>query len=74
MIFFSIFFPLEFDQILIFDREYVVRRGLRNDFVVVVVVVVVLWGEHLYKICVKLFPVISGRFWTCVLKCGKVLK
>ena len=56
---------------IIFDREYVVRRGLRSDFVVVGVLD---HQEHLYEICLKVFPVISGHFWTCVLKCEKVLK
>ena len=40
-----------------FDREYVVRRGLRIDFVVVV-------GDHqelLYENCLESFSVISGR-------------
>ena len=38
---------------MIFDREYVLRRGLRSDFVVVVVVVVIVlvdFQEQLYKI------------------------
>ena len=51
---------------MLFDREYVVRRGLRSDFVVVVVVVVVLldWQEHLYESCLKLVLVKSGCFQT----------
>ena len=41
----------------LFDREYVVRRGLRSDFVVVVLD----HQELLYKIVITLFLVISGR-------------
>ena len=37
----------------IFDREYVVRRGLRSDFVVVVVVVGLDRQEQLYQICLQ---------------------
>ena len=36
---------------MVFDREYVVRRGLRSEFVVVVVVVVVVDQEQLYEFC-----------------------
>ena len=49
-------------KVTIFDREYVVRRGLRIDFVVVVVVVVV--GDHQELLCqiyLKQFSVVSGR-------------
>ena len=49
---------------VVFDREYVVRRGLRSDFVVVLVVVVLDWEEHLYEICCKWFLIVSGRFQT----------
>ena len=49
------------------DREYVVRRGLRSDFVVVVVDVVVVWDceELLYEFAERCF---FCHFWTFLMK------
>ena len=61
---------------MIFDREYVVRRGLRNDFVVVVGD----WEELLYEFAESYFQsfldVSEEKPWSEgeVLKCVEVLK